>query len=498
MMLDPESWPAPDLLSRRAAETPERAALVAAETGESWTYRELAAGPVAELAAGLRDHGLVPGDHVGILAPPGMTVARLHHAAGRAGLVFVPLPPGAPAAVVQQRASAAAIDALVVGGQQAEAASGFAGPVVEQRSLASDADPPTPYEWTSDDCRWLVFTSGTTGEPQPVQLTAGNLLASAAASAKRLGVEPDDRWLACLPMHHVGGLAPLVRSALYGTTAVVQAGFDAEVTAEVIDERSVTGVSLVPTMLTRLLEQGWRPSDSLRFVLLGGAPASVELIDRCEEAGVPVHPTYGATETASQVATATPTEAFAHPGTVGTPLDGVEVQVQDDAGESLAPGEVGELVVSGRVVSPGYFGADADSGTRFVGGAFHTRDRGYRDEADRLWVLGRVDDAIHTGGVTVHPEPIEACLRRAGGVSEAVVVGLEDPEWGEIVAALVTSSSGATPTEQALIEHCREQLDAPSVPKLVAVADELPRTASGTVDRRRARELLTAGRRDGV
>jgi O-succinylbenzoic acid--CoA ligase len=122
----------------------------------------------------------------------------------------------------------------------------------------------------------------------------------------------------------------------------------------------VPAVSLVPTMLARLLDAGWSPPPALRFVLLGGAPASESLIDRCAAADVPVHPTYGATETASQIATARPAEAFERPGTVGRPLDGIEVAVQGPSGDHVPPGTVGELVVSGPVVSPGYYG-DADA-----------------------------------------------------------------------------------------------------------------------------------------
>ncbi len=150
-----------------------------------------------------------------------------------------------------------------------------------RNALESETDQETeqaaldPVALEPDDTQLLMFTSGTSGEPKIVRLTVGNLVASATASAFRLGLEPDDRWLCCLPMYHMGGLAPLLRSTLYGTTVVIQRKFDARESERVMDNYDITGVSLVPTMCKRLLEARWDVPDSLRFVLLGGAPARV-------------------------------------------------------------------------------------------------------------------------------------------------------------------------------------------------------------------------------
>lgn len=496
-MFTPPSWPAPDLLSRQAETTPDRTALVAAETDRAWTYRELATGPVAELAGAIRAAGLEPGDHLGALVPAGIDVARIVHAAARAGVVFVPVSPEAPETVVQRQCAAADVDGLVVSGTTRLGNDWFEGPVLPLDGHDDAGDSSPAHRWHRDDVQWVVFTSGTTGPSKPVQLTAGNLASSATASALRLGVESDDRWLACLPMHHVGGLAPLVRSALYGTTAVTQSGFHVDRTAGIIADYRITGVSLVPTMLTRLLDAGWTPPAPLRFVLLGGAPADRELIERCETAGVPVHPTYGATETASQIATARPETAFNRPGTVGRPLRGVDVEVRGESGESLPPGTAGELVVSGPMVSPGYYGDSGGTDERFEDGSFHTRDRGYRDASGRLWVVGRLDDVVLTGGETVHPAVVEAVLRRHPQVGDAVVVGLTDDEWGQVVAALVSWAGETSVGTAALRAYSRDHLDAPAVPKVIETVDELPRTASGTVDRAKARDHLREVRRRG-
>jgi O-succinylbenzoic acid--CoA ligase len=314
-------------------------------------------------------------------------------------------------------------------------------------------------------------------------------VASATASAFRLGVTRSDRWLCCLPTYHMGGLAPVVRSALYGAAVVIQREFDAAETARILDESGITGVSLVPTMLARLLGVGWEPSEQLRFVLLGGAPASDDLLARARERDVPACPTYGMTETASQIATATPEQAAGHEGTVGQPLVNTTVTVVDEDGDPVGTGETGEIVVSGPTVTPGYLDP-AVTEDAFGPEGLHTGDIGSRDEDGRLWVHNRVDDRIVTGGENVDPGEVVAVLREHPAVHEAAVVGLDDPEWGERVAALVVPADGGDPTAEEIEGHCRERLAGFKLPRTVAFADELPRTASGTVDRGAVRKRL--------
>ncbi|MFC6769462.1 AMP-binding protein, partial [Natrinema soli] len=195
-----------------------------------------------------------------------------------------------------------------------------------------------------DETVVLAFTSGTTGDPKAVRLTRRNFLASATASAFRLGIDPDDRWCCPLSLYHVGGLSVVVRSVLYGTTAVLtrSRGFDATDVLDVLNGYDCTGVSVVPTMLGRLLEAGDLP-ESLRFVLVGGAPTPNDIVEACEDRGVPIYPSYGMTEATSQIATARPREAFDDPDTVGRPLLPTDMTVVDDeSGEPLPAGEIGE------------------------------------------------------------------------------------------------------------------------------------------------------------
>ncbi|AEH37902.1 o-succinylbenzoate--CoA ligase [Halopiger xanaduensis] len=519
-------WPTRDLLAHRAATTPERTALIDADAdagdGDAsveWTYADFDR-RVDRTAAALEDEGVVD-DRLGVCMDTRPAFATVFFAAMRLGLTVVPLNVRETTDELAAKVERTELEAVICESETESTALELAAstdgrrlPVlsVDEPESGSDADTETdtdvqfleataggdsgspsvdPVPLERDDTQLLLFTSGTSGEPKIVRLTVGNLVASATASAFRLGVDRNDRWLCCLPMYHMGGLAPIVRSTLYGTTVVIQREFDARETARVMDEYDITGVSLVPTMCKRLLDADWEPPESLRFVLLGGAPASSELLERCLEAGVPVHPTYGMTETASQVATATPADVREHEGTVGQPLVNTDVTIIDEDGDPVPSDEPGELVVSGPTVTPGYLDSDRTD-EAFGDRGLHTGDVGYRDADGRLRILNRRSDRIVTGGENVDPGEVVAILREHPAVEDAAVVGLEDPEWSERVAALVVPAADAEVESNvdSLLAHCDEHLAGFKKPKMIAFADSLPRTASGTVDREAVRDRL--------
>ena len=486
-----------DWLSHRAAATPDDLAVIDADTDTRWSYSGLDAA-VDETAGRLANLGVDAGDQVGTLLPRTFLGVCLLHAAQRLGLTLVPL---------NHRLTAEELGAqidqldltLVVCDIDTEPAAVEA---VEEVPIASvdepqwtavrsfkDVEPAAiePVKWEREEPQLIVFTSGSTGRPKPVVVTMGNLLSSAIASAFRLGVDPADRWLLTLSLYHVGGIAPIFRSTLYGTAVVLRAGFDPGQAADDLDRYDVTVVSLVPTMLKGMLDRRGTLSDSLRVVLLGGAPADDALIQRCENYSVPVHPTYGMTETASQVATARPADAFDRPGTVGRPLLWTEVTVLGDDGEPVAAGETGELVVSGPTVTPGYYGDNEDA---FCPYGLRTGDVGYQTEDGSLFVVNRIDDRITTGGETIDPGAVVTVLKAHEAVEAAAVVGVPDAQWGERVTALVVGDDGLTAA--AVDSHCRDQLADFKCPKTIVFADEIPRTASGSIDRPAVREAVAA------
>ncbi|MGH2768842.1 MAG: class I adenylate-forming enzyme family protein [Actinomycetota bacterium] len=262
----------------------------------------------------------------------------------------------------------------------------------------------------------VVPTSGSTGLPKGVELTRDSLSASAEASGQRLEVFPEDRWLACLPLHHIAGLMVLVRSVLLGRPPVFHARFDPEAIAV---EREVTMISLVPTMLRRLLDSGVELS-RFRCVLLGGGPAPPTLLERAAQAGGRVITSYGATETCGGVVYD------------ARPLQGVQLRISPE----------GEILVRGPMVMRGYRGRPDLTAAALREGWFATGDAGEVGPDSSLTVLGRRDHMIVTGGEKVSPEEVEAVLLEHPGVADAAVFGLPDEEWGERVAAAVVPAPG--------------------------------------------------------
>jgi O-succinylbenzoic acid--CoA ligase len=308
-----------------------------------------------------------------------------------------------------------------------------------------------------------------------VVLTGANLAAAAASSQARLGNGPGDRWLGVLPLHHVGGLSLLWRSAREGGTVVLEAGFDAVRSGRLLASGQIAFASLVPTMLRRVLEAHPGPFPGVRAVLVGGGPSDPGLLAAARRAGLPALQTYGMTETASQVATEAPGEAGRRPGSAGRPLDGFEVRAVDPAGRALPPGREGRLEVRGAAVSPGFL----DEAERSPGAWYRTGDTGWCDAEGYVFVTGRADAVIVTGGENVHPEEVEAVLRECPGVADARVYGEPDPEWGQRVIAEVVLSSPGEGGLAGLEAFARARLGPHQVPKRWALVSRVERSELG-------------------
>jgi len=340
----------------------------------------------------------------------------------------------------------------------------------------------------------IVFTSGTTGHPKGAMLSFNNHLWSAMASAYRLGTDPADRWLACMPLFHVGGIAIIFRCCLYGTAVVLHNGFDPVAVSHALDTQQITLISVVPTMLHRLLESHRESlaASALRCILVGGAAASPALVEQSLAFELPVTTTYGLTEAASQVATATPEQVARKPGTVGKPLLFSQVQILDEAGQEMAAGEIGNIVVSGPTVMQGYYRQPDATQKTLRNGQLHTGDLGYLDDEGDLWVVQRRADLIVTGGENVYPAEVEQVLAQHPSIADACVIGLDDDEWGQRVAAAVVIDGPVNGlTKQTLIKFCRERLAGYKLPKQIHFLKSLPQTSSGKIHREKVKEFVS-------
>jgi O-succinylbenzoic acid--CoA ligase len=481
-------------LLSRAAITPDAPAIEGEDS--TWTFGELAerarrgaahivasAPPTAAPVA-----MLLPGDarFVGWLAALSL--------AGRAALPLNARLTTAELALQLADASAGLLLAEHGDPRLAELAARLPGlDVVEVPQFADlpDARGPMPGEEAADDALLVVlFTSGTSGRSKGACLSWSNFAASALAAADPLGPAVAKRWLACMPLFHVGGLSIVVRSVLFGGPIRLHSRFDATLVSDALDVGDIAGVSLAPTMLVRLLDhRGPRPAPAgLQVLLLGGAAASPELLARACIAGYPVCPTYGLTEATSQVATARPWRPGAARPEPMLPLPGVEVRILVE-GERVAAGQPGEIVVGGPTVMQGYLGDPAATALALRDGWLHTGDIGFLDDAGGLHVLDRRDDLIVSGGENVYPAEVEAVLAGHPSVAEAGVAGVPDADLGSRVVAWIVARDAATVDSRALADLCRTQLAGFKRPREFRFVSALPRTAAGKLQRSRLADL---------
>ncbi|WP_210495177.1 AMP-binding protein [Patulibacter sp. SYSU D01012] len=441
-----ESW-----LLRAARRRPDHEAL------PGTTYAALRA-EVDDVARRLWGAGARPGARVGLVLPPGRPFVVALHALLRVGAEVVPLDPRLPAAERERRLAGAplAVDADL-----------------DVAALAPAPDAALRDRLDLADTAIVVHTSGTSGAAKPIPLTYGNWLWSALGSAAALGCPPGERWLCALPLNHVGGLSVLLRSTIAATTAVVHEGWDTErVVAALTGARPQDGppptmISVVPTTLRRLLDAGLRRPPALRWALLGGAAIPAGLVEEAQEAGVPVAPTYGMSEAASQIAT------------FGVPLFCTRVWVAGpDGAPTREPGVVGEVLVAGPTVSATVVGP---------AGRLRTGDLGAFDARGHLAIVGRVADTIITGGENVLPLEVERVLEADPAVAEAAVFGRPDPEWGERVCAQLVPAVGATVEPDAVRARAAAALLPHQRPREIEVVETLPRTPSGKLLRRELR-----------
>lgn len=373
--------------------------------------------------------------HAAVL-PPGPALLDLIGSALAGGPALLPIDPQLPPATLD-RLLAAMRPAAVIG---AGGLSRLAGAVPVAADVAA-----------------VVATSGSSGSPKGVELTAGALRHSAAATLRRIDARPGDRWLCCLPTSHIGGLQVLIRSLLAGTDPVLVERFSPEAVAAASAEH----VAVVPTMLVRLLDAELDLS-RFRTLLVGGGPLAPQLRARVAAAGGTAIPTYGLTETAG--------------GCVydGVPLDGVEADLDP----------AGRILLAGDVLARGYRLQPDATAESFVDGWLITHDVGRWGPDGRLEVLGRMDDVLLTGGVNVAAGEVADLLSTHPDVAQVAVTSRPDDEWGQrVVAVVVPRDLADPPTLPELRRHVLASAPAAFAPRELQIVDELPALPSGKVDR---------------
>ena len=462
------------------------------------TYEELDERS-ARVAGLLAARGVEPGDRVGLMLANVPQFPMLYYGVLRAGAVVVPMNPLLKAREVEYYlgdsgarlifAWHAVADEAAKGAEAAGVGLVSVAPEAFDRMLGDHAPLTVVTSRADHDTAVILYTSGTTGKPKGAELTHANLARNAAVSATTLfHLEPDDVVMGCLPLFHSFGQTCGLNAAVSsGACLTLLPRFDPGKALEVIQRDRVTVFEGVPTMYVALLNhpgRGGYDTSSLRACVSGGAALPVEVLRDFEDAfGCIILEGYGLSET-SPVASFNHPDRKRKPGSIGTPIEGVEMRVVDPLGADVATGEVGEIAIRGHNLMKGYWRREQATREAVPDGWFRTGDLARQDEDGYFFIVDRKKDLIIRGGYNVYPREVEEVLYEHPAVVEAAVVGIPHPTLGEEVGAAVVLKPGAEATPAELQAFCKERIAAYKYPRHVWVEPALPKTATGKLLRR--------------
>ncbi|WP_124712182.1 AMP-binding protein [Mycolicibacterium nivoides] len=491
-----------ELISAAAAGAPQRRAVVT-DDGTTATFAEFdrqirgVAGWVAARTA--------PGDRVAVVADNSAAYAQLYYAVPRSARVLTLINQRlSPAEQAAQLVTAA--PSLLLGDERYLSALAGAGAPVEQAIAFEDeqwrtapaADLPCPDVTNPDDPAWLLFTSGSTGVPKAVAHSHRSILTAVWGSVEGRSVPPGGVYLLPFPMCHIAGYNILVQHAV-AATVVLCAQFRPEGFAQLVRTHGVTSCSLAPTMLHSLLghlDHTGTGLPSLTAIAYGSAAMPLDLLRRAiEMLGVDFHQGYGMTETGGNITFLGPDDHRAGAAdrpelltSAGYPHRDVEIGIAAPSGDLLPSGQVGEIVVRGAQVTPGYW----PGGVTTENGWLHTGDMGRTDPDGRLFVVDRLKDIIVTGGENVSSREVEDVLSGHPAVDQVAVVAVPDDYWGEAVCAVVVPVPGLRPTAEELVDHVRTEIAGFKRPRVVLFTEGLPLTGNGKVAKDQVRAFARA------
>jgi fatty-acyl-CoA synthase len=506
------------ILCDAARRSPDTTALVAATAEPAgrrrWTYRELLAD--AQRAAAVLSGRFEPSERVAVVAPSIPESLILTYAAALAGLVLVPVNPAFRAGELRHVLGQSGSSGVFVvpehrGFDLMGTVHGLRGDLPALRDVVGfdqweelcaspgREEPPRPV--APSDVAQLVYTSGTTGAPKGALLTHGGMTNAARFGATRFGMRPGDVYVQTMPLFHVGGQVVSFQLCQLSATAVLVPAFEPGLVLELIESEHATLTCGVPTMLLALVEHpdfSTRDLSSLRSVSGGGAVVPAALVRRIEDAlGVQFAVVFGQTEASGFISQTHLDDSDEDKGeTLGRPLPGVGARVVDPASRMpVARGAVGELEVHGPNVMAGYHELpEASADAIGPDGWLRTGDLVTMDGRGYLRMTGRVKEMIVSGGENIFPVEIENALAEHPEVAQVAVVGVPDDRWGEAAVAVVVPRAPRTPDPAALEAFLRDRLAAFKVPRRWVLVDDLPRTASGKVQKHVLREQLTESR----
>ncbi|MEH7254967.1 o-succinylbenzoate--CoA ligase [Neobacillus niacini] len=485
----------PNFLKKRAFLTPDRTAIYFNET--TMTFKELYEGAY-QTAGKLQGAGIKKDQYIGVLLKNHLETVVLLFALQLLGVKAIILNNRLSVKELVWQLNDSRATALVLEAEFQGIKHEVTIPVFTKEQLwsAPHEMPEIQEEVNLGDICTVMYTSGTTGNPKGVLQTYGNHWWSAVGSALNLGYTESDRWLCSVPLFHISGFSILMRGVIYGMPIILHESFNAERTIIDIKTKQVTIMSVVGTMLSRIVDtlKNAQLPGHFRCFLLGGGPAPLPLLEACLAKNLPVFQSYGMTETSSQIVTLAPEYSMTKLGSAGKPLLPSQLKVVLENGEIASSREAGEIVVKGPNVTGGYLYRPEITKDKLKDGWLHTGDIGYLDEDGFLYVLDRRSDLIISGGENIYPAEIESVLLAHPNVAEAGVTGLSDETWGQVPVAFIVRKENAVVTVKQLQEHCLVNLAKYKVPKKFLFTEMLPRNAANKLLRRKLCELVNESR----
>ena len=500
-----------DLLGERTRLTPDKLALVFAATGERFSYSQLNERAVRCAQVWTQVAKLRKGDRVGVLAQNCVEYIEAFSAAGKTGIILVPLNTRLTGKELEAIVRDCGMRALMYEFQFADTVAAMKPNVEVERYMVLDGANHTgdidyrevargvkPAEFVAGRCEpediyCLVYTSGTTGKPKGVMLSHRMVIWNAYNTALGWQLREDDVSPIFTPLCHAGGLgAFLMPIFAIGGTVVLHRGFDAAEVWRTIEAERCSVVLGVPTIYRLLMDAPEFATVNLkavRWFISGGAPLPLYIIDAYQKRGVTFKQGYGLTEVGVNCLAMTEAESRWKLGSIGKPLMFTEMRLVDVEGHDVSGNEVGELLIRGPHVCNGYWNnPEATAASLDIEGWFHTGDMARRDEDGFYYIAGRLKDMLISGGVNIYPAEIEAALLLHESVQDAAVVGVAHETWGEVGVAFMVARPGATVSAMELGEYLTSRLAKYKVPREFIFVDELPRTAYGKVVKRELQE----------
>ncbi|MEO1415240.1 MAG: long-chain fatty acid--CoA ligase [Bacteroidota bacterium] len=491
-----ERW---DWVERWASYRPEKVALKDGATGEVFTYGALnqLANHLAHIITG--EWKLTAGDRIGLLAENNLTFVVLFVAAQKTGVILIPM---------NWRLSPHEIDYLIQDSQpkvcvvQARFHERLKQDaphyqkvehLVEWEQLTEDLKTsdavvyqPT-YNLKEDDPIFILYTSGTTGFPKGALYTHRMLFWNSVNTALRLDLTSQDVTLNVMPLFHTGGWNVLLTPFLHrGATTLMLPSFEPDRVLKTLEQEGVTIFMGVPTMLKMIADH---PSfdqtdlEKLRYMIVGGEPMPIPLIEVWEKKGIPIRQGYGMTEAGPNLTSLHHSDAIRKKGSIGKPNFYVHTRILDESGVEAQANETGELLIKGPMVTPGYWRNSEATKRALEDGWLHTGDLVRQDEEGYLYVVDRIKNMFISGGENVYPAEVERILGQMEGIKEVAVIPTPHEKWGEVGKAFIVLEQGITFSESATLAHCRTYLAKFKVPQSFVCLEELPKNGTGKIDR---------------